>query len=425
MPAREQLEREVAAPLAPHGGYSARSFAYPAALVSVASKYRELRRTLPPEYWTVWVGTLINRAGGFVGPLLTFYLADERGMTLTEAGAIVSLYGAGGVASALIGGVLADRLGRRATMVLSLLGGAALMFALGFVRAPASIAPLALALGFFAELYRPAVSAFVADVVPAEHRLRAYGFLHWAINIGFSIAPLAGGLVAGWSYFALFVIDGVTMAVYGLIVLVRVPETRPAHPAHDRPRVGLAAVLADRAFMRFWLFTFLQVLVIFQHSTTLSGWMLGQGHSQATFGAILSVNGVLIVAFQPAITEWARRFEHRHVLAVAAVLTGAGFALHGTSALVAVHVAAVVLWTLGEIANAPTSAAVVAALAPPEARGRYQGVYTMSWGLAAFAGPLVGPFVLEHAGAVALWGGCLALGIVAALGFASSRLSRD
>jgi len=394
-------------------------------VATMLDRFRELRRALPPVYWTVWIGTLINRAGGFVVPLLTFYLIGERGLSIGDAGAIVSLFGAGQVAAALVGGVLADRLGRRATMAVSLLGGAALMFGLGAVTEPAAIAALTLALGLVGELYRPAVQAFVADVVPAEQRLRAYGLLYWAINMGFSIAPLAAGLVAGWSYTALFVIDGATMAVYGVIVLVRVPETRPARASGDgAARIGLLHIAADRVFLRFLLLTFLTALIMFQSSAALSAWMASQGHTARTFGAVIAVNGVLIVLLQPSITARIASLDPRRVLTVSAVLMGAGFALHGTSALVLVHIAAVAIWTLGEIAAAPTSAAVVARLSGPATRGRYQGLFTMSWGLASFAGPLVGPRVLEQAGPAALWGGCLAIGILAGAGFATSAAER-
>jgi MFS family permease len=387
----------------------------------IAARFRELRRILPPVYWTVWVGTLINRMGGFVVPLLTFYLIGERGLSMGDAGLIVSLFGAGQVVAALVGGVLADRIGRRTTMAISLLGGAVAMAALGLATAPVAIGALTLALGLIGELYRPSVQAFVADVVPAEHRLRAYGLLYWAINIGFSIAPVAAGLLARWSYTALFAIDGATMAIYGVIVLLRVPETRPAHPSGDgAPRIGLAEIAADRTFMRFAAFTFLMSLLMYQSSATLSAWMTVQGHSAATYGVVVAVNGVLIVLVQPAITERIASLQPGRILMVSALLAGIGFALHGVSALVVVHMTAVAIWTFGEIAAAPTSAAVVAALARPEARGRYQGVFTMSWGMASFAGPLVGPRILEAAGPGVLWGGCLVVGAIAAAGFAAT-----
>jgi MFS family permease len=374
-------------------------------------------RGLPAAYWTVWVGTLINKSGTFVFPLLTFYLTRERGLSLAAAGAIVSLYGLGALAASLVGGVLADRLGRRATMALSMFGGAAVMLALSGARTPAALAALTLALGLTADLYRPAVSAFVADVVPPEDRARAYGYLYWAVNVGFAAAPALGGLLAGWSYTALFVGDAVTMAAYGALVLARVPETRPATPPAGQPRTRLADVLRDRGFMVFWGLSAALALVFFQHNVTLPGQMAAQGHGAQAFGAVLSLNGLVIVVGQPLVMAAVTRRDPSRVLAAAALLTGLGFALHGLVVSAALHAVAVAVWTAGELLSAPTSSAVIAALAPVDARGRYQGVYAASWGVASFAGPLGGPALLAAAGPAAAWGGCAALGALVAAGF--------
>jgi MFS family permease len=382
----------------------------------VRALYRELRRTLPPVYWTVWLGTLVNRAGAFVGPILTFYLTEQLGLSLGEAGAIVAAWGAGSFAASLTGGVLADRIGRRSTMIASLLGGSVAMLALSATREPLAIAAAALGLGFVGDLYRPAVSAFIADVVEPAHRLRAYGALYWAINLGFSIAPVLGGLIATHSYRALFWGDAATTAIFALVVLARVPETHP-DPTRSKPStVTLATIARDRVFIRFWIFAALQAFVIFQLMTTLTGWMAQQGHGPSAYGAVLAINGLLIVAFQPSITEAIERFDRRNVLACSALLMGAGFALHGVSSLLAVHAIAVAVWTLGEMINSPAASAFVADRAPPEARGRYQGVYAMSWGLASCLAPIVGPRVLALS-PLAMWGGCALIGAIAAIGY--------
>ncbi|HEY1812487.1 MAG TPA: MFS transporter [Kofleriaceae bacterium] len=378
----------------------------------------ELRRTLPPVYWTVWLGTLVNRAGAFVGPILTFYLTEQRHLSLAEAGLIVSALGAGSFAASLTGGVLADRVGRRATMIASLLGGAIAMLALSVARDPIAIGGAALALGFVGDLYRPAVSAFIADVVEPPHRMRAYGTLYWAINLGFSIAPVTGGLIAAWSYRALFVGDAATMAIFALLVIVRVPETHPDLERTKPSTVTLGSIARDRVFRRFWLFAAMQALMIFQLTTTLSGWMEEQGHGPGAYGAVLAINGVLIVLLQPSMTEWLALRSRRNVLAASALLMGAGFALHGVSSLLVVHGLAVAVWTLGEIANTPAASAFVADRAPAEARGRYQGVYAMSWGLAACVAPLVGPRLLEI-NPMLVWGGCAVVGLIAAAGYRS------
>ena len=74
------------------------------------------------------------------------------------------------------------------------------------------------------------------------------------------------------------------------------------------------------------------------------------------------------------------------------------------------------VWSLGEIAVLPIANAVVADIALPELRGRYQGAYGLCWGIAAFLGPLIGSGVLQHAGAHVLWLGCLLAGLAVGLG---------
>ncbi|MEO6775386.1 MAG: MFS transporter [Kofleriaceae bacterium] len=381
-----------------------------------SARFRDLRATLPPVYWTVWVGTLINRAGAFVAPILTFYLTRQRGMSLGEAGSIIALFGAGTVVASLVGGTLADRLGRKVTMVGSLFGGACAMLWVSASSSLVMIGTSVFVLGFIGDLYRPAVHALVADVVPPEHRQRAYGFLYWAINLGFSIAPVAAGLVATFSYRALFIGDAATSAVFSLVVLARVPETHP-DPARKTSRgAGFAVVLRDRAFLMFWLFAMLQACIIFQLTVTLSGWMEHQGYGPGVYGAVLAINGILIVLLQPSVTEWAKQFDRRRVLAWSALLMGAGFALHGISSVIAVHALAVAVWTIGEIFNSPAASSLVADLAPPHARGRYGGFYAMGWGLASCLAPLFGPRVLAVSPAL-LWGGCAAMGVVCAIGY--------
>ena len=371
---------------------------------------------LPPVYWTVWLGTLVNRIGQFVAPILTFYLTRHRGLSLGEAGSVIALNGAGAVAAALAGGVLADRLGRKATMVISLLGGAACMVWVSEATSLSTLGAAVLTLGFVGELYRPAVSAFIADVVPPEHRQSAYGMLYWAINLGFSIAPVAAGAVAMVSYRALFLADAATSAIFAIVILVRVPETHPDPTRQTSRGVSFMIVLKDRLFMAFWALAAIQAFIIFQLSVTLSGWMQSQGFGPEAYGAVLSVNGILIVLLQPYLTEWIAPFDRRTVLAASSLLMGFGFALHGVAPLLLVHALAVAVWTIGEILNAPTASAFVADRAPVHARGRYQGFYSMSWGLASCLSPIFGPRLLAYS-PLLLWGGCAVLGMLVALGY--------
>ena len=69
-------------------------------------------RELPRAFWVLFTGTFINRFGTFVMPFLAIYLVRE-GYTVGQAGLTISAYGAGALLASLIGGHLADTIGRR------------------------------------------------------------------------------------------------------------------------------------------------------------------------------------------------------------------------------------------------------------------------------------------------------------------------
>ena len=383
-----------------------------------------IRRSLPDAFWIVWLGTLINRAGGFVLPLLAFYLTRERGLTQGDAALIASAYGAGLVLAGLVGGVLADRLGRRLTMAGSLLGGAAMMLALSSARGVAGIAIAAAGLGLVGELYRPAVMAYVTDVVPTGDRPRAFAFIYWAINLGFTTAAVLGGVLAEHSYRVLFIADAATMAVYALIVLAFVDESRPAAATDPTTAGSLLEVLGDRVFMIFVGLGLTTSIVFYQSTVTLATYLDGQGQSAATYGRIIGLNGIIIILAQPWLTTRFAKADGSRVLAVAALLAGGGMAVHGLGAALAIQLTAVLIWTFGEILQSPFYSSTVATLASPATRGRYQGVLGMSFGLGAMVGPPAGALAVDVLGATGPWLCCAILGVATAAGYLISAPGR-
>ncbi|MCP3136026.1 MDR family MFS transporter [Pyxidicoccus xibeiensis] len=383
---------------------------------------RSLVGGLPRTYWVLWTGTLINRLGGFVVPFLALYLTRQRGFTVEQAGLVASLHGAGTVLAGPLGGTLADRLGRRITLAGGLWLGAGGMLFLGFSREPFWIAVAAFTLGTVGELYRPAVSAAIADVVPPADRTRAFSLLYWVINVGFAAALPIAGLMTRYGYLLLFIADAITTFLYGCAIWVLLPETRPTRPegeaAPARSSSAVGSVLApfkDPVFIAFGVPVFAVALIFFQGHMALPLDLSQRGLTEAQFGMVLAVNGVLIVLLQPFIGGTVARLKRSTALALAAVLTGVGFGLHALSASMGLAMLAVVVWTLGEIAQAPVAPTVVADLAPTELRGTYQGAYNMLWGLAACAAPALGGQMLGRFGATALWLVCLAVGVVAAV----------
>ncbi|MEY9944365.1 MDR family MFS transporter [Kitasatospora sp. GAS1066B] len=383
---------------------------------------------LPSAFWWLWTSTLVNRLGGFVVTFLALYLTVDRGYSASFAGLVASLFGLGGAIAALVGGVLTDRIGRRPTLLVAQSLTALSTTALGFADGRLMIAAVAFLVGLSSNASRPAVSAMIADVVPAADRVRAFSLNYWAINIGFGVSAAVAGLIAAHGYLTLFIADAATTLLCAFVVFVKVPESRPTasgqapgapgQAAATGSAVSLGTVFRDRRFMALVGLTFLVALVFQQGSTTLAVSMGKSGLSTEQYGLVIALNGLLIVLLQIPVTRLLQGRDRGVLLLAAALLIGWGFGLTafaGSSALI--YAGSVAVWTLGEIIQAPTSMGLVAELSPTHARGRYQGVYSLSWSAASFLGPAAGGLLLDHAGHRTLWYGCAVVGTVAAVGY--------
>lgn len=391
-------------------------------MLPVRSRLSGLTAGLPRAYWLLWIGTVINRLGGFVSPFLSLYLTSERGISISQAGMMVSLLGAGSFASQLVGGELTDRLGRRPVLLMSLLVTPLITIALGLVRDLPFIAAATLLMGFFTDLSRPAVSAAVADLVAPEERVRAFGYIYWAINLGAALAPLIAGFLARAHYLLLFVGDGVTTLIYGFIVLWRFRESQPAAAVHAA-RVPLSTrfhqIGREPLLLLFTFVTLGFGTIYMQGYVTLPLDMVRHGLGPEAYGIAIAANGILIVLTTIQLSRLVGRWPRFTAVALAAVLLGAGFGMNALAASLPFYVIGVMVWTLGEIIGAAIWPTIIADLAPVELRGLYQGIFGSVWGLSLFVGPILGSWVFERYSPDTLWIGCAALGVVLAIAYLS------
>jgi MFS family permease len=385
------------------------------------TRLHSLVEGLPRGYWLLWVGTLINRLGGFVVPFLTLYLTGQRGIAVSQAALMVSLLGAGSFISQLTGGDLTDRLGRRPMMLASFFITPAFMLLLGFARSLWLIAACTFLLGFFTDLYRPAVSAAVADMVGPDARTRGYGYIYWAINLGAAVAPIAAGFLAGYSYLALFIADAATTLIFGLLIFLGFRETRPVeaaqHAAHAGVRERFHQLGRAPVLLLFALITMFFGMVYTQGYVALPLDMAAHGLEPAQYGMAIAVNGFLIILTTIPVSNMAARWPRFPTMALAAVFLGLGFGSTALASTLPLFMLSVAVWTLGEIAGTSVGPTIIADLSPVELRGLYQGIFGAGWGLAFFIGPLLGGWIYQTFGANALWAACLAIGIILFLAY--------
>jgi MFS family permease len=390
--------------------------------VRVRAAVRESVSGLPREFWWLWTSTLVNRLGSFVTTFMALYLTVNRGYSASYAGLVASLIGLGGVISSLVAGVLSDRLGRRPTMLIAQSSTAVSVALLAFMRDPVAIAGVAFLVGMASNASRPAVQAMIADIVRPEDRVRAYSLNFWAINLGFAVSSVLAGLIARYSFLAGFLGEALMTLLCAVLVFLKVTESRPeqAQATAEKPavpEVRLWEVLRNGRFMSVVGLSFALALLFQQAFVGLPVAMGADGFSSTDFGLAIAVNGVLIVTLQIPVTRLTQHRDPRRLLIASALLAGYGFGLTAFAGSLGFYVLAIGVWSLAEIVNAPTQTGLVVRLSPVHGRGRYQGVYSMSWAMAALAAPVLSGFVIDRFGAQWLWGGCAVVGTGAAAGY--------
>ncbi|MFF0267355.1 MDR family MFS transporter [Kribbella sp. NPDC004536] len=371
---------------------------------------------LPRAFWALWVCQLVNRLGSFVQPFLVLYLTHDRHLTAGTAGAVAAAVGAGTVTAQLAGGFLSDRVGRRLTMLICFFGTAAALVLLGSARDMALIWVCAFLVGLLGDLFRPAVQATVADLLDPTERVRAYGLLFWAINLGFSVSTVAAGVLASFGYGLLFWVNAATSVIAGLVIWSMVPESRPAPEDNSVRRSLLPVVIRDHVFLLMILIQIGYATIYMQGYSTLPLAMSDDGLSSRTYGLVIALNGVVIVLIQPFLGKWMVTLDRPKLLAASMLVVGLGFGLGAVVHSWWGYGLSVVVWTIGEIGFAAVIGAVFADLAPVDLRGRYMGLSGMAFGVGTVVGPLAGTNALEHLGPTVTWLGCAVLGVAIFIG---------
>ena len=378
--------------------------------------------SLPRAVWVLSIVTLINRAGTMVLPFLVLYLTKSLNLSPQQAGLVLVFYGLGALVTAPLAGKLCDLTGSLRVMKTSLLFSGAALFAFPLARGFVAVSAITIVWAIINEAFRPASMSIISEAVQTDQRKAAFSLNRLAINIGMSIGPVVGGFLAEASFLSLFIVDGVTSIIAGVVLAVtRWPAKRGESPIEIKSQGDSGAtrkrlsVLADRRLLWFLAVMIPVEITFFQTQGAMTLFVVRDlQFSESLYGLLLTINTVLIILIEVPLNMAMARWSHRRALALGALLTGAGFGALVFASSGWTIAATVFIWTFGEMIIFPSSSAFVADIAPAQQRGVYSGLYVMSFSVAFLIGPWIGIAVLERFGATVLWSGTFVCGLISA-----------
>ena len=385
-------------------------------------RLNNLRADFPRQFWIIFGGTLVNSTGsGMVFPFLTLYLHQRLNISITYVGVILMFWSASALVGQIVGGSFTDRFGRKRLMVFSLASNAMMLALFGLADSFIVAAVIVSITGFVNALYQPARDAMIADLVESEKRPQAYGLIRVVANLGIAIGPAIGGFLAAQSYLITFLSSATATFTYFLITTFLMRETKPdvaLHHATDTAPGNLMTVLRDTRFVVFCIGGICCTILAAQMMAVLPVYMKDQfGLGETFFGWVMTTNAAMVVLLQLPITRVTRKIPRLVLTATGALLYAFGVGGIALGSAFPHFIAAMVVYTFGEMILVPTSTAVTADLAPANLRGRYMGMLGLTWSVGFGIGPIIGGLISEHIAPIALWLITPIAGVLAAILF--------
>lgn len=276
--------------------------------------------------------------------------------------------------------------------------------------------------GAFGPLYRVGSNAMVADLIGTERRAEAYALMRMISNAGIAIGPAVGGFVTDVSYGLAFSIaalaSGIFAALVGFFVRETLPKEVESRPDSQSASGGYKWILRDWPFMAFCgAFTLVSACATLMMVLLPVYAKENFGVPENRYGFIMSTNAAMVVLFQYLVTRVTERHRAHRVMAVGAFFYALGVGSVAWGWGFPTFLVSMIVMTIGELMLMPTGTTLTANLAPADMRGRYMGVYSLTWRVGYGIGPVIGGLLNDNVAPVAIWYGGLVMGLISALGF--------
>lgn len=383
--------------------------------------YRNAFGGLSRPAWMMSLVMLINRSGAMVTPFLSVYLTEMLGYTIKEAGIILSMYGLGSVCGSFLGGWLTDKVGHFKVQFLSLTVGGSLYFMLLSLQGFTALAVGVFVLSLVNDTLRPANASSIASYARPENVTRAFSLNRMAINLGFSIGPALGGLLAAISYRWLFIADGTTCILAGLFFFFYFRRKQ----GHDEQQASTTnetvpkqrSPYRDGYFVLFAVLCSCFAIIFFQLFSTLPLYYR-QVYTlpESRIGLLLGLNGLIVFMLEMLVVYLIGERVRKSWLIVGGILLlGLSFVLLNLTQHLSILYVAMLLLSIAEILAMPFMATITVERSGPANRGAYMGLYTISYAAAHVVAPYLGTTLAASFGFVTLWWAMGALAVATAI----------
>jgi MFS family permease len=356
-----------------------------------------LFKTFERPVYVLLLGVLLSHLGTYlVIPILPILLKTELDMSIVQIGAILAAISIFFQIGSILGGFLADRMGRKFIIGLGALIGAMGLFGFGTFNTYYLLILMASVLGLGNGLNAPSTKASIASLVSIEKQTTAFSLRGIAANIGTGSAGLIVFFAISGSSKIIFWIAGVIYLVLTITSWTLLPKGCGNAPCPEVKKGSYTEVFKNKPFIVFgvliifiWaLYTQLSLALPLRAASILS--------NPENVALVWTINSIIVILTQSFITKrFIQQFHPLTALAIGVLFIGAGVgSLFWANSFLYLAISGVV-FVIGEMLIMPTIDSIISQLSTAELIGVFFGLANVIFSLGEASGRFVGSNLLE------------------------------
>lgn len=381
---------------------------------------------LPKEIYILFIGRIVNSLGAYVHPLMALILTQKIGLSVVEAGMFVTILSACQVPCLILGGKLADSIGRRKVIIIFQFLGAISLIICGLMEPSMIMTKIIIVSSCFYSISSPAFEALNADITTIENRKISYSLLYMGTNIGFSIGPIIGGMLYKNHLPLIFIGDGITTLIALVLIIVFVKETSKVN-IYDKEKEVINELEKNVEGSAIKVLFKRPILIFFAigallYSFAYSQWgfalpiQLGDLFNEdgaRLYGMLGGFNGVIVICLTPILASLTKKTSILKSMAIGGLFYAIAFGMFGFIKIPILFYISILIMTIGEILITINQGTFIANNTPASHRGRISSIIPLIIGTGYALGPMVMGGIIDSYNIFIGW---MIVGISAILG---------
>lgn len=385
-------------------------------------------------FWVANVMELFERLAYYgQATILTIYLTSHLGMSVIDAGKLSSIFGGLLYFLPIFAGTLADKFGYRRAFITAfsllaigyfLIGSTGIQTFQGIYAGMSLfwvLVPMTILTAFGGSFIKPSVLGTVAVTSKPETKSLGFAVYYMIVNVGAALGPIIANIVrkhAGIEYvYLVSAFSCLAMLIVNLLFYRNVPDPQvKVVESMGKKVVNMFVVLGNLRFISFLLiFAFYWVMFWAGLYIILPLYIIDYIDKNANFELVLATGAITIIVLQLAVNALTKNLPTKTAIVIGLGVSSLSWLIIAVQPTIPAIILALVVWSIGEMTQAPRYYEYISDVAPPGQQALFQGYAFLPIAIAWFFGGTFGGWlytVTRESGApVIVWYTLFGIGV--------------